>query len=128
MARVTIAAGGLLLAAATLSAQDTAARQVTPSLIARGDSIFHGQIAGGTCFACHGVQGSGIRGLTHELTSRKRLNGDGSYRSIVQIVQQGVAQPQQAIPMPPHGGAELTSLDVQAVAAYVYSLSHPRRD
>ncbi|HTI06522.1 MAG TPA: c-type cytochrome [Gemmatimonadales bacterium] len=133
--RIFLALGGLIVAAAALAAQQRAlpragadtATAITPALIARGDSIFHGLAAGGTCFACHGAGGTGIAALTHDLTTRTRLNGDGSYRSIVQIVETGVAQPQQTVPMPPHGGAELTALDIRAVAAYVYSLSHPRR-
>ena len=133
--RVSLSLGGLIVAAATLSAQqcapastgeDTGAAAITPALIARGDSIFHGQIAAGTCAACHAPAGNGIPGLTHDLTSRKRINGDGSYGSMMQIVREGVT-PTQGVPMPPNGGAPLTPLDVQAVAAYVYSLSHPRR-
>lgn len=134
--RVTLSLGGLIVAAATLSApqcappparEDPAASAaITPALIARGDSIFHGQIAAGTCAACHGPTGTGIPGLTHDLTSRKRINGDGSYGSMMQIVREGVT-PRQGVPMPTNGGAPLTPLDVQATAAYAYSLSHPRR-
>jgi len=124
--RITPVLGGLLVAAATLSAQDSAARAITPALIARGDSIFHGQLANGTCSACHAADGTGVSGLTHDLTSPKRINGDGSYVSLMQIVREGVPNPKQGVPMPPHGGAQLTPLDIHAVAAYVYSLSHPR--
>lgn len=136
MQRILLSLGEVIVVAAALSAlqcappaagQDPTAAVITPTLIARGDSIYHGQIAAGTCSACHGPEGNGIPGLTHDLTSPKRINGDGSYRSIVQIVQDGVPQPKQGVPMPPTGGASLTPSDVQAVAAYVYSLSHPRR-
>jgi mono/diheme cytochrome c family protein len=134
MQRIILSLGGLIFAAATLSAQqpapapagkDTVAA-ITPALIARGDSIFHGLVANGTCHGCHGRQGIGVPGLTHDLTSQKPINGDGSYRSIMQIVQEGVANP-QGVPMPPRGGAHLTPFDIQAVAAYVFSLSHPQR-
>lgn len=133
--RIGRSLGGLIVAATALSAQhcappaagqDAGAAAITPALIARGDSIFHGQVAAGTCAACHGPTGNGIPGLTHDLTSLKRLNGDGSYGSMMQIVREGVT-PTQGVPMPPNGGAPLTPIDVQAVAAYVYSLSHPRR-
>lgn len=136
MQRITWLLGGLIVAAATVSvqrsarlpaAQDTTATAITPALIARGDSIYHGQIANGTCSACHATNGTGVPGLTHDLTTRTRINGDGSLRSLMQIVEEGVPNPKQGVPMPPHGGAPLTPLDVHAVAAYVYSLSHPRR-
>ena len=135
MRRIALPFGGLIVAAATLSAQqcapppageDTTAAAITPAVIARGDSIFHGQVAAGTCAACHGPTGTGIPGMTHDLTSPKRLNGDGSYGSMMQIVREGVT-PTQGVPMPPSGGASLTADDIQAVAAYVYCLSHPRR-
>jgi hypothetical protein len=29
----------------------------TPQMVALGDSIFHGRVAGGTCTACHGQGG-----------------------------------------------------------------------
>ena len=134
--RITLSLGGLIVAAAALSAQqsapppppaqakaDTTAAAITPALIARGDSIFHGQVAAGTCAVCHGPTGTGVPGMTHDLTSPQRINGDGSYKSMMQIVRDGVT-PMQGVPMPPNGGASLTPLDVQAVAAYVYCLSH----
>ncbi len=131
--RITWLLGGLILAAATVSLQQSLqsstnqdSTAITPALIARGDSVFHGQVASGTCSACHGPDGTGIPGLTGDLTSRKRINGDGSLRSLMQIVQDGVANPKQGVPMPPSGGASLTPPDIHAVAAYVYSLSHQR--
>src|SRR5688572_15639158 len=33
--------------------------KASPELIALGDSIFHGQVGGGTCYACHGQDGKG---------------------------------------------------------------------
>jgi mono/diheme cytochrome c family protein len=134
--RVTMLLNGMTLAALTsLAAQqpaaapahkDTSAAGITPALIARGDSVYHGQEAGGTCFACHGPEAKGQEGLAPDLTSGKWLNGDGSYRFIERTVEEGVAKPKHAAaPMPPKGGAGLTPLDVRAVAAYVYSLSHP---
>ena len=130
---------GLLLAvvAASAAAQAPAkpAKQpaapgvdsITPTMIALGDSIFHGRIAGGTCAVCHGQDAKGTAGLAPDLTDAKWLNGDGSYAFIVGVVQKGVASPKESpAPMPPMGGANLTPEQVRAVAAYVYSLSHPK--
>jgi mono/diheme cytochrome c family protein len=99
--------------------------EITPQMIALGDSIFHGQAAGGMCQTCHGPDAKGTQ-LAPDLTDKQWLNGDGSYQFIVNTVTKGVPTPKQApAPMPPMGGAQLTPDQVNAVSAYVYSLSHP---
>jgi mono/diheme cytochrome c family protein len=96
----------------------------SPQQIALGDSIFHGQVAGGTCTACHGQDAKGTA-VAPNLTDSEWLNGDGSYDFIVKTITNGVPQPKQhPAPMPPKGGASLTDDQVKAAAAYVYSLSH----
>lgn len=125
--------GGIFLAlaspcwgqqAAAPSPRDTA---ITPAMIARGDSIFHGRLAGGACFGCHGNNGKGVTGLAPDLTTGKWLNGDGSLAFIAGVVAKGVPHPKQApAPMPPMGGAKLGPAEVRAVAAYVYSLTHQK--
>lgn len=122
---------GLLCAATAAAAQRPARAKtdttITPAMVARGDSIFHGQIAGAACFGCHGTNAKGVTGLAPDLTSGKWLNGDGSLASIAQTIETGVPHPKQApAPMPPKGGAKLLPADVLAVAAYVFSLSHPK--
>ena len=96
----------------------------TPQQVTLGDSIFHGQVAGGTCTACHGQDAKGTA-VAPDLTDSKWINGDGSYQFIVNTVTTGVPKPKEhPAPMPPKGGATLTDDQVKAVAAYVYSLSH----
>jgi mono/diheme cytochrome c family protein len=96
----------------------------SPQQVALGDSIFHGQVAGGTCTACHGQDAKGTA-VAPNLTDSQWLNGDGSYEFIVNTVTNGVPKPKEhPAPMPPKGGAQLTDDQVKAVAAYVYSLSH----
>jgi len=96
----------------------------TPQQIALGDSIFHGQVGGGTCSACHGQDAKGTA-VAPDLTDSQWLNGDGSYQFIVNTITNGVPKPKQhPAPMPPKGGAPLTDDQVKAVAAYEYSLSH----
>ena len=54
------------------------------------------------------------------------LWGDGSLPSITQIITNGVPNPKNyRQPMPPMGGAQLSPSEVKAVAAYVWSISHP---
>lgn len=126
--------GGLLLAGAALpiSAQapaphPTTSDSITPALVARGDSIFHGRLAGGTCHVCHGEDAKGTTGLAPDLTVGPWLHGDGSYAFIVSTVQTGVPDPKQSpAPMPPMGGMNLSADQIRAVAAYVYSLSRSK--
>lgn len=111
-------------AAAAKPSAGGATGPTSPKLVALGDSIFHGQVAGGTCTACHGQDAKGTA-VAPDLTDSQWINGDGSYDFIVHTVHTGVPQPKQhPAPMPPMGGATLTDAQVNAVAAYVYSLSH----
>ena len=110
----------LLLVPLKLAAQD-----VTPATVALGDSIFHGKVGGGTCITCHQANAKGIPGLAPDLTDKTWLHGDGSLAAIIATIEKGVPEPKQAAsPMLPKGGVNLTSEQIRAVAAYVYSLSH----
>jgi mono/diheme cytochrome c family protein len=96
----------------------------SPQAIALGDSIFHGQVAGAACTACHGQDAKGTP-MAPDLTDAEWINTDGSFEGIVKVVTEGVPQPKQhPAPMPPKGGATIDDAQVRAVAAYVYSLSH----
>ena len=69
----------------------------------------------------------GTPSLAPDLTSGKWLHGDGSYAFIMKIVEDGVPRPKAAAaPMLPMGGSKLGPAEVRAVAAYVFSLSHPK--
>jgi glucose/arabinose dehydrogenase/mono/diheme cytochrome c family protein len=99
----------------------------TREMVALGDRIFHGQVAGATCMACHGASGKGST-LGPDLTSNKWMWSDGSFKGIAKTITDGVMQPKRyRSPMPPMGGAELTDDQVLAVAAYVWSLSQVNR-
>jgi glucose/arabinose dehydrogenase/mono/diheme cytochrome c family protein len=103
----------------------TAAAGVTPAIFALGDSIYHGQIAGATCAGCHGANAKGTP-LAPDLTDSKWIWGDGSLASITKVIRAGVPAPKEHTGvMPPMGGAQLTPAQLAAVAAYIYSLSHP---
>jgi mono/diheme cytochrome c family protein len=98
----------------------------TPAMVAEGDSIFHGQKGGGTCFTCHGADAKGTPLAPPLAGSHKWLTGDGSYSFLVKRIKEGVPTPTPpySAAMPPMGGAQLTPAQVNAVAAYVYSISH----
>ena len=111
-------------AAAPSAPAPARAEDITAQMVALGDSIFEGKAAAGICFTCHGPEAKGTQ-LGPDLTDQQWLNGDGSYPFIVQTVTRGVATPKQFPgPMPPFGQS-LTPAQVRAVAAYVYSLTHP---
>jgi glucose/arabinose dehydrogenase/mono/diheme cytochrome c family protein len=96
----------------------------TAEQVALGDRIFHGEAAGGTCSGCHGSEATGTQNGSN-LTSGKWLWGDGSLAAITRTIDEGVAQPKHATgAMPPKGGAELSQVDVAAVAAYVWAIGH----
>ncbi len=97
----------------------------TAAMVSLGDSIFHGQAAGGLCFTCHGLDAKGGP-LAPNLTDTVWATGDGSYAFIQKRVTEGMPKPTPpyTAPMLPMGGAQLTTAQIKAVAAYVYSLSH----
>ncbi len=108
-------------------AEETASLPVplgaTAAEVALGDRVFHGE-AGGTCEGCHGSNAKGTP-LGSDLTSGKWLWGDGSLAAITRTINDGVPNPKNhANGMPPKGGAELSSSQVAAAAAYAWALSH----
>ena len=117
--------GGLWLTLALAPSQDTVA---SPAQLALGDSVFRGRVGGALCFVCHGATGKGVEGVGPNLTDKEWLNTDGSLASIETVITEGVAKPKKtSTPMPPKGGGQLTEAQIKAVAAYVYSLSHPAK-
>ena len=99
-----------------------------PAELALGDSIFHGRVGGALCYVCHGPAGKGVTGLGPNLTDKEWVNGDGTLAFIEKVVTEGVAKPKKMpAPMPPKGGGQLTESQIKAAAAYVYSLSQPRK-
>jgi glucose/arabinose dehydrogenase/mono/diheme cytochrome c family protein len=96
----------------------------TKEMVALGERIYHGQVGAATCTGCHGANAKGTP-LGPDLTDAQWLWGDGSYASISKIITTGVSQPKQyRSPMPPLGGAQLSSDQVSAVAAYIWAISH----
>jgi glucose/arabinose dehydrogenase/mono/diheme cytochrome c family protein len=97
---------------------------MTKAQLARGEQIFQGTVANGTCAGCHGMDAKGTP-MGADLTSSKFLWGDGSLQSIEHTITTGVAKPKQhSGVMPPEGGVSLSQADIDAVAAYVWALSH----
>jgi glucose/arabinose dehydrogenase/mono/diheme cytochrome c family protein len=96
----------------------------TRDMVALGDRIYHGEVGGAPCAGCHGANGTGS-GLGPNLTANKWMWSDGSLAGIAKTITDGVPQPKRfRSPMPPMGGAQLTTDQVLALASYVWTLSH----
>jgi glucose/arabinose dehydrogenase/mono/diheme cytochrome c family protein len=96
----------------------------TAGMVALGNRIYHGQVGGASCTGCHGDNAKGTP-LGPDLTDTKWLWSDGSYAGIAKTITDGVPQPKQyRSPMPPMGGTQLTPAQVNALAAYIWSISH----
>ncbi len=94
---------------------------VTMAMVNEGRDLFNGS---GTCFACHGQDGAGST-LGPAFNDDEWLNADGSYQSIIDVINNGVDQPvQYPGVMLAKAGMSLTDEQVAGLAAYVYSLSH----
>lgn len=93
---------------------------VTQDMVAQGQQLYGGQAI---CYTCHGGDGQGTV-LGPALNDQDWVHIDGSFESIVNIIRTGVPTPQQYPgTMPPMGGTQLSDEQMQAIAAYVYSIS-----
>lgn len=93
---------------------------VTPEMVEEGEQIFAGD---GLCATCHGTDGTGTP-MGPDLTDDEWFHIEGSYEEIVQLVIDGVQQPEQfPTPMVPRGGSDISDEQVRAVSAYVWTLA-----
>lgn len=93
--------------------------QVTTASIEEGQRLY-----GTVCFACHGQGGTGTP-AGPPLNDTGWINIDGSFESIANVIRTGVLQPRE-FPgaMPPNGGGSFDAQQIEALAAYVFALSH----
>jgi mono/diheme cytochrome c family protein len=93
-------------------------------MVELGNRIYHGQVGGASCTGCHGDNAKGTP-LGPDRTDKKWLWGDGSYAGIAKTITDRVPQPKQyRSPMPPMGGTQLSREQINALAAYIWSVSH----
>lgn len=102
-------------------ASDSLPPGVTMDMVRRGKRIFEEE---GLCYSCHGPEAGGLVGP--DLTSPGWWYAEGSYLAILRQIVVGVpeAQSLSGVAMPPRGGSDISDEDVQAVAAYVWRVSH----
>ena len=110
----------MILSVGAAQAQDAAP---SPELVAKGEALFNGKQMG-ACWACHGDKGKGTANAP-KLADDKWLDTDGSLQGIKDVITNGVPKPKKhSGAMPPLGGGKYSGEEVDALAAYVYSLSH----
>jgi mono/diheme cytochrome c family protein len=117
----------LVLVLTGLSANDAATQElpdgVTQAMVDQGKTIF---ASTGLCAACHGPDAKGLVGP--DLTDAEWFSGTGEYTEIVERIKVGVsaaeAKNTMGAIMPARGGSGITDEQVEAVAAYVWTLSH----
>ena len=92
-------------------------------MIERGAGIFLGD---GNCHVCHAEDAQGARGVGADLTDDEWWNSDGSWRGIVETIENGVpsedSHNEWGAMMPVRGGTDIDDEEVRAVAAYVWAL------
>ena len=107
----------------SLTGQAALPRGVTEKMVQSGELLFK---TAGNCWACHGEDAAGARGVGANLTDDEWWHSDGSYEAIVRTIGSGV--PSDSVRnaygamMPPRGGSQITDEQLRAVAAYVWSL------
>lgn len=96
---------------------------VTAEKIAQGEKAF----AEVGCVGCHGANGQGMPGMTSSLTDGEWSYVEGgAYPALIEVITEGVsAQQTGGLAMPAKGGRDLTEAQVQALAAYLWSVNQP---
>jgi mono/diheme cytochrome c family protein len=81
-----------------------------------GDRVFHGEAANGQCSVCHGIDGKGTTN-GNDLTAGMFVWSDGSVKELKHTILHNMA-------VAPGRDGDLNLDDVDAVSAYVWSISH----
>lgn len=91
---------------------------VTAAMVARGEEVYES-----VCAPCHGPEGAGTQ-LGPALDDSEWIGTGGTLDTLASVIRVGVADPDSfPVPMPPLPES-FTAEQLQAVAAYVYTLSH----
>ena len=85
-----------------------------------GDRIFHGEVADGQCFVCHGMDAKGTAN-GNDLTNGLFIWGDGSLPAIRRTILHNME-------IAPRMDGGLTAADADAVAAYVWAISRQNQN
>ena len=100
--------------------------EITEAMLARGKELYNQD----ACVLCHGEDGKGSA-MAPDLTDDEWLHSTGDLEGIRRTVWFGVSKEMmkdksREFAMDPGGGLELDGEDLNAVAAYAWSLGHER--
>jgi mono/diheme cytochrome c family protein len=84
--------------------------------ILHGDRVFHGEAANGQCSVCHGMDGKGTPN-GNDLTAGMFVWSDDSVKELKRTILHNME-------VVPGRDGDLGPADVDAVAAYVWAISH----
>lgn len=88
-----------------------------------GWRLYAGEIANASCSGCHGADGEGTP-VGPSLVDAEWLWSKGDITGIRRSIADGVPKPKRfPAPMPPMGGVELSAAQIDAIAAYLASVS-----
>ena len=95
---------------------------VTAEKIAQGEELY----ASAGCVTCHGPDAKGKPGMTSDLTdSDWKFAEDGTFEALVKAIKDGLSPAETGgMPMPAAASRDLTDQQVEALAAYAWSISH----
>lgn len=118
----------ILVLASTLGALPVSAQQASAGGAPAGELISQGQTlftSSCLCFACHGTTGTGVPGAGPDLTDEKWIHLERDITAIEELIRLGVSSEASTtgVLMPPRGGSQMTDDQIEAVAAYVWSIS-----
>ncbi len=120
---------GLAAGPAVALAQEEGAvpDSVTPERVVIGNDLFNA----GSCVVCHAVAGRGSGRWAPDLSDVEWLHSDGDFNGIFDTIFWGVkeedmrAKTPRRFEMHPKGGLAINWEQVKALAAYVWTISHP---
>ena len=100
--------------------------EITDEILARGKELYNRD----ACVLCHGDDGRG-GDMAPDLTDDVWLHSEGDFDGIRRTVWFGISKEKlkdksREFAMDPGGGLDLDADDLNAVAAYAWSLSHRR--
>ncbi len=124
-AGIVAVVGAVGLAPAGLRAQGAAEPRAFPdSVLARGREVFTGSA---NCRSCHGEEARGTEDGP-DLTDDRWILGSGTYAEILERVRHGMPRRESSTGrvMPMGGWSAVSDDDLNAVAAYVWSLTGPK--
>ena len=120
VARMSILSAVLLLPAAGQGPE--LPEGVTHERIAMGEALYSEQ----GCATCHGRDAKGVPGLTGDLTDGVwNFCEGGTFETLVAVIEEGLTPDRTGgIPMPAAAAKDLSGEEVEALAAYMWSLSN----